>query len=136
MIRDIATLECGNDPAELYRSLQMGTTVSVITCKNCGKVLFSVKGEIVSGEYTEVINYFRCICGKKYRKVVMSSQRPQEHLCDRALVQHRVLRTRPGMSGWSDPGYMNISLLDQDDPVYYKVTEEAITRKKGSIYNA
>ena len=63
----VGNLVCGNDPEELFNTLKTGSSVFIIPCGKCDKTLVSIDNEVVSGEDSQVIAYFKCTCGKKYK---------------------------------------------------------------------
>jgi hypothetical protein len=129
-------LTCGSVPEELFESLLLGYSVYLMPCKNCGKTLVNIKSEVVpTDEGHKVYAYFKCECGKKYRKVALDLHN-EGYLCRQGLVHKQPERIRHGMQGWSNPSVYYITFYDNDmEPVYYIVRRDEIQLKKGTPKN-
>lgn len=74
MINQLSSYSCGSSAEELYTYLadQRVYSTFCMVCKECGKLLVSIKdessGTMRQNDYRRV-SYFKCKCGKKYRKV-------------------------------------------------------------------
>lgn len=122
----LKNLTCGNDPEELFHSLRVGTSVFLIPCNACGETLISIRTEAVGVE--SVVAYFKCTCGKKYRKTVIT-------LDGTTAIQGRVHvvpeRIRQGLQGWSNPSRCYVSFDNDEESMYYIVSGTNIRLKKG-----
>lgn len=124
-------LACGNDPAELFDSLQTGASVFILSCKECHKTLISIDNKLTEQDgVNELIALFKCSCGKKYKKTVMTLA--DGYLCKQGRVHILPERMRVGIQGWSNPTKCYVSFTDSnDESVHYVVTKDSIHLKKG-----
>ncbi|NCC19877.1 hypothetical protein EOM33_02325 [Candidatus Saccharibacteria bacterium] len=122
-------LTCGNNPKALFHSLRVGSSVYLIPCKHCGKVLVSIKTSVDETSMA-MTAYFKCECGGKFKKPVITID--DGHLVMSARVHVVPERMRKGIQGWSNPSRCYISFEDETHGnVYYIVTDETIRLKKG-----
>ena len=127
---------CGSNPEELFDSLRLGFSVYLMPCKNCNKTLINIKSEVNASEAGhEIVAYFKCDCGKKYRKVVLDLYN-SGYKCRQGLIHKQVQKLRRKEASPTGPSKYYITFHDDDmNPVYYEVTKENVQFKKGAPKN-